>query len=312
MGVGLLLVGVTHRPTGRSPKILRILVAIQHSLPAQWLVLMALAGIAIKVGGLWLELFVAPALLGAAGGLLLLLDRDWRPPAPVFAVLLIGLVIAASLFPYPGNVRYVAVGLVACFAVFGWAIGRRAGFRALSLQRPLLSGLALLYFGGIASVAFSFVVLKSDLQSAYPANQHFGMRVSPDAAPEVDAAAWIGARLQAGETVAGYPNFAVICVLLKQPCHGFLPNFIGSEEDFEAIVDSIHDGSGPTYFLVSPTLRPYQPNHPYFPHPEPLIEALEAEYRIAHVIGIPDWSAEIRIYRLPASDRQTRNTGEPG
>ncbi len=53
-------------------------------------------------------------------------------------------------------------------------------------------------------------------------------------------------------------------------------------------------------------------SHPYFPQPGPLIEALEAEYRIAHVIEIPDRTAEIRIYRVPESDDEARNTGEPG
>ncbi len=258
VSVSLLLVGLTHKPTDRSPKILHTLAAIQRSRRTQWVVLIAVVVIAIMAGQVRRELFITPALLGTVGATLLYLDRDWRPSASVFAVLLVGLVISASLFPYAGNVRYVAVGLVACLAVFGWAIGRRADFRGLSLERPLLSGLALLYFGGLASFGFGFIALKTNLQSKYPADPQFGMRVSQDVAPKVAAAAWIGSRLQPGETVAGYPNFAVICVLLKQPCHGFLPNFIGSEGEFEAMVDNIHDGSGPTYFLVSPTLYPYQ------------------------------------------------------
>lgn len=312
VSVSLLLVGLTHQPTASSPKFLRALAAIQRSWPAQWAVLIALVGTAIAVGGFWRELFITPALLGTVGGLLLYLDRDWWPSAAVFAVLLIGLVTTASLFPYAGNTRYVAIGLVACLAVFGWAIARRAQFDGLSLERPLLSGLALLYFGGVTAFGFSLIAIKTDIQSEFPPDSRFGTRVSPYTAPEADAAAWIGSQIQAGDTVAGYPNFAVICVLLEQPCHGFLPNFIGSEEDFEAMVASIHDGSGPTYFLVSPTLHPYPPNPPYFPQPGPLIEALEAEYRIAHVIEIPDWNAKILIYRSPSSNDEAGAKGEPG
>ena len=312
MSVAVLLVGVTHRPTESSPRPLRALTLVLRSWPLQWALLIPVIGLAILVGEFWRELFVMPALLGAAGGVLLYFDRDWRPSMAVFAVLLIGLVTTAALFPYPGNIRYVAVGLVVCLAVFGWAIGRRARFPSLSLERPLLSGLALLYFGGIASFGFSLVALNSNAQSEYPEHPRFGMSVSPDAAPEVDAAAWIGSRIADGETVAGYPNFAVICVLLERPCHGFLPNFIGSEEDYRALVDSVRDGTGPTYFLVSPTLHPYPPNPPYFPQPGPLIEALEAEYRLAHVIGIPGWDAEIRIYRSPTAVGDVGQQGERG
>lgn len=312
VSVVALLLAVTHRPTESSPRILRPLAAISHSWPAQWAVLILVTVIALAAGRFWRELFITPPLLGAAGGLLLLLDRDWRPSAPDFAVLLVGLVITVSLFPYPGSNRYIVTGLVACFAVFGWAIGRRARFSGLSLKQPLISGLALLYFGGVASFGFAFIVKTSEFQSGFPLDSRFGVRVSPNTAPEADAAGWIGSHIREGETVAGYPNYAIICVLLKQPCPGFLPNFIGSQEDFEALVGRIRDGSGPTYFLVSPQLHPYPPDPPYFPQPGPLIEALDTHYRLAHVIPIPGLPSEIRIYRSPASEGRPSNSGDRG
>jgi hypothetical protein len=115
--------------------------------------------------------------------------------------------------------------------------------------------------------------------------------------PFVWAAEWIRNNTPTNATFLAYPNLAICLFLAERLSHDFFPNFLGTKEDFDAMITSITNGSGPDYVLISPVMYPYMGPSAYFFLPQPVIEGLNKTYVLAAQCNSQNGASLIAVYK---------------
>lgn len=242
------------------------------------------------------DTYWVPALLGAQGLFAFALFAPAALSLPVMIVLVMGSYSLLSLFPYDKNPMFAALGTATGYLVYICAIF----YFSASLPVPLaalLQGVALAFLWGAAVAALYYVKESQQIMTGV-AERPRGLETIPHEIPFFWALNWIKDNLPANATVMSYPNLAICFALCGRLTEGFLPNFLGTRADYDALLQQLEGVNAPDYFVTSPMLYPYRRGvNPYLFDPEDLMAVLERRYeRVGECISDTN-RVVIGIYR---------------
>ncbi len=238
--------------------------------------------------------YLLPATIGAISSILILGKPINFLKLNEIMFVLIGYTFFASGYPYPRNAIFATLGLVSCYLVF--IIYLRKQYDLLLIKRKFSLILTFSIIASIFSILF-FTYSQNNIPCyTYSNLNNSKLRVRKGQIPFIEAASWIKNNLQPNDSLGGYPNFALTMALAGKLSFDRFPNFIGDKNDFYELIRNVSE-NGPTFYIVSPNLYPYEIPFPYFCDPKPLLDVLYAKYKLVANFKSSDGQDAILVFR---------------
>lgn len=246
------------------------------------------------------------AVIGTLGGLLVLAHPTWSLSAPQLALVLLGLTATGALYPYGGNHFYASVPLAVAFGLPLAFARRTVGWQPWGGRSPLLPVIAAFLFFN----ALGWGPLTRLRALWQPGVNVQGLACAATAQPQeshfLEAAAWLRAHTQKGDSIGGYFEPAIALFLAGRTSSERIQNFIGTPAEFEQQAQRLREGRGPQFFVMAYTKGLDAAAQEVLPDPARMVQALGAHYRLVAdfpaQVGANQASIYARIDTPPAGE----------